>query len=451
MTLRSKVTVALILLSALGIAVIGSVAYLATARQLTSEIDSSLRDVAAYAAAQPRGRGGFDPEGHGAVQLQTVLVQELGSDGSVLSAPDGLAVPVADVDRAIAANGVGSMYRQVSIDGHPYRMLTAAADHGAVQVLRPLSERSGVLAALRMRILLAAVLIIAAAAAGGWLVSRQVTRRLRGLAAAAGLVAETGRLDVAMDRAGSDETGQLAHAFTRMLGALDRSQLAQRRLVQDAGHELRTPLTSLRTNLDVLARHPDLDAEQRRSVVTDLQSETRELTLLVNELIDLSLGAAAQTDPQVLALGAVAERVIDRARRRSGRPISLVHDGCSVFAVRAQVERALANLLDNAIKFSPDASEIEVSIAAGRVVVRDHGPGLHPQDVPRIFDRFYRSDRARQLPGSGLGLAIVLDLATRAGGRVFAGNHPAGGAAVGFELPETAHSHSPLTMSEPPA
>jgi two-component system sensor histidine kinase MprB len=220
-----------------------------------------------------------------------------------------------------------------------------------------------------------------------------------------------------------------------MLEALDRSQLAQRRLVQDAGHELRTPLTSLRTNLDVLSRHPELPAAQQREIVTDLQGETRELTLLVNELIELTLGAAADNAPEQLSLAALAHRVVDRAHRRSGRLITVEADDSIAYAVRAHVERALANLLDNAVKFSPEGSPVEVGIRDGRVTVRDHGPGLDDADVPRIFDRFYRSVRARQLAGSGLGLSIVLDVATRAGGSVFAGNHPTGGAAVGFVIP----------------
>jgi len=304
-----------------------------------------------------------------------------------------------------------------------------------VQVLRPLAESNTVLTVLRLRILMAVLSVILAAAACGWLVSRQVTRRLRDLAAAAALVADTGRLDVAIDPAGSDETGQLAGAFIRMLATLDRSQVAQRHLVQDAGHELRTPLTSLRTNLDVLARHPDLDAGQRREVVADLQGETRELTLLVNELVDLSLGEVTEAPPTQLSLAAVAERVASRARRRSRRVITIDADGSTAFAVQAQVERALANLLDNAIKFSPDDSPIAVTIAAGRLAVRDHGLGLAPDEVPRVFDRFYRSDHARQLPGSGLGLSIVSNIAIQAGGTVFAGNHPSGGAEVGFQLP----------------
>jgi two-component system sensor histidine kinase MprB len=277
--------------------------------------------------------------------------------------------------------------------------------------------------------------VVAAAAAAGWLVARQVTRRLRDLAAAASVVADTGRLDVTTRTDGRDESGQLARAFTAMLAALDRSQSAQRRLVQDAGHELRTPLTSLQTNLDVLRRHPELDGDQRRQILNDLHGETRELTLLVNELVELSLGGLNDVQPELVTLAEPAQRVVTRARRRSDRRISLTADDSAATVPPVQLERALWNLLDNAVKFSPAGTPIEVSISQGRVSVRDHGGGLADSDIGRVYDRFFRSDAARQLPGSGLGLSIVQAVVVRAGGVVFAGNHPDGGAVIGFELP----------------
>lgn len=445
MTLRTKLTLALMVLSAVATASIGALAYVSTDRQLTSEIDSNLSDVAAYASAQPGGRDGFGGGGgggHGAVQLQTVLIQRLNPDGSVQSSTTGIRVPVTAADRSLAANGSGQLYRDITLDGHPYRMLTTADEHGAVQALRPLTESRQVLDTLRFRILISAVIVVLAAAAAGWLVARQVTRRLRELAGAASMVAQTGRLDVPTRTDSRDETGQLARAFTAMLAALDRSQSAQRRLVQDAGHELRTPLTSLQTNLDVLARHPELDAGQQRQILSDLHSETRELTMLANELIELSLGGANDSQPEQLRLAEAANRVIVRARRRTGRRITLEADASAAYAPPSQLERALANLVDNAVKFSPDGTPVELTIAGGRVTVRDHGAGLDAVDVERIFDRFYRSDAARQLPGSGLGLSIVHDVVTRAGGTVIAGNHPAGGAVIGFVLPPPAFQPS---------
>jgi two-component system sensor histidine kinase MprB len=443
-TLRTRLALALMVLSALATASVGTLAYVSTGRQLTSQIDSNLRDIATtYASTQPGGRGGSGGDGgRGAVQLQTVLVQQLDSDGSVQSSPTGISVPVTAADRALAARGSGQLYRDVTLEGHPYRLLTIADEHGAVQALRPLAESQKVLEDLRLRILLAVIVVVLAAAAAGWLVSRQVTRRLRELAAAASLVAETGRLDVRTRADGRDETGQLARAFTAMLAALDRSQSAQRRLVQDAGHELRTPLTSLQTNLDVLRRHPDLDVGQQGQILTDLHSETRELTLLVNELVELSLGAGNETPPEHIWLAELAARVIARARRRTDRTITLEADDSAAYAPQSQLDRALANLVDNAVKFSPDGTTIDVTIDHGRLTVRDRGPGVEDADVERVFDRFYRADAARQLPGSGLGLSIVQEIVTRAGGTVFAGNHPTGGAAIGFKLPPAAFQPS---------
>jgi two-component system sensor histidine kinase MprB len=438
MTLRTRLALALVILAALATTAVGVLAYLSTERQLGSEIDSNLRDVAAYASTQP-GREGFGggDGGRGAVQLQTVLIQRLDTNGSIQSSPSGLTVPVDDTDRALAARGAGQSYRTLDISGVPYRMLTTADDHGAIQVLRPLVESRAVLSDLRLRILLAAVLVVLAAAATGWLIARQVTQRLRALAQAAAVVADTGRLDVPISTDGRDETGQLARAFTAMLTALGRSQAAQQRLIQDAGHELRTPLTSLQTNLDVLTRHPDIDTGQRQTILNDLHGETRELGNLVNELVDLSLRGSNDPEPEVIRLAGMAERVVARARRRTGRTITLDTDASTAIAARSQLERALANLVDNAIKFSPADSPIEVTIQGGRVAVRDRGPGLASGDAGRIFERFYRSDQARQLPGSGLGLAIVADIVGRAGGTVFADNHADSGAVIGFVLPPT--------------
>ncbi|MDP9117306.1 MAG: HAMP domain-containing histidine kinase [Actinomycetota bacterium] len=450
MTLRTKALLALVVLAAAATVAIGSLAYLATGQQLSAEIDNSLRDVAAYAVTQGSAQAGHVPGGQGGggqrgggdnaqppLQFETVLVQEVRADGSVLDGPTGITVPVSASDRAIASGTQpDAQYRNLVISGKSYRMLTTANDHGgAVQVLRPLAERDGVLSSLRWKILLAAIIVIAAAAGTGWLLARQITRRLTRLAGAAALVAATGRLDVKIPDAGTDEVSQVATAFRRMLDALHRSEIAQRRLVQDAGHELRTPLTSLRTNLDVLSRHPDLPAHQHATVIADLQSETGELSSLVNELVELTSGETPAPAPEYVRLGDLARRVVDRAVRRSGRQIQMHADESTTLGQRPALERAIGNLIDNAIKFSPPDHPIEVSVTEGRIEVRDHGSGLSPTDLPRIFDRFYRATEARQLPGSGLGLAIVSNVAAAHGGSVLAHNHPGGGAVVGFRVP----------------
>jgi two-component system sensor histidine kinase MprB len=229
-----------------------------------------------------------------------------------------------------------------------------------------------------------------------------------------------------------------------MLGRLARSQDDQRRLVQDAGHELRTPLTSLRTNIAALRRMDRLSHSSRAALLDDLETETRELTLLVNELVELANDRRSAEQPTATELDELAERVADLTRRRTGREI-VVDAERVMLSVRPQaLQRALTNLVENAAKFSSGPAEITVEVREDRITVLDRGPGLEPADLERIFDRFYRATAARSLPGSGLGLSIVREVAEEHGGEVFARNRPEGGAEIGFTLdPDGADASAP--------
>ncbi len=184
----------------------------------------------------------------------------------------------------------------------------------------------------------------------------------------------------------------------------------------------------------MLGRHRDLPEVQREALLADVQGELGELSTMVDELMTL---AAEPRDEvrQRIDLSELVEVQAARAARRHERDVRVTGTGGLVDAGPTGLDRAVANLLENAAKFSATGTPIEVSVAGGRVIVRDHGPGIDPADVDRIFDRFHRSDAARSLPGSGLGLAIVRQVVETNGGRVFAGNHPEGGAVVGFDLP----------------
>jgi two-component system sensor histidine kinase MprB len=216
---------------------------------------------------------------------------------------------------------------------------------------------------------------------------------------------------------------------------LRRSRDDQQRLVQDAGHELRTPLTSLRTNLDVLRRYPDLSAEERNQIVDDLHAETEELVELVNELVAVASGAADDEPVETFSLGDAARELAERYERRTGREVRVTADRSLVRAQRAAVQRAISNLLDNARKFDASGGPIEVEVGAGTLLVLDRGPGIPEHDRELIFERFHRAPEARTLPGSGLGLSIVRDVVERHGGRVLAEGRSGGGASVGFHLP----------------
>lgn len=453
MSLRLKIVVALVLLATCATAAVGFSSYVSTRHELNEVIDRSLSDAAARAnqlLRGPLGRGrgplpgfrpvpGIDPDadGDGSVRVfDVVLYQIIASDGTIALSPISGALPVDDSDRAVASGAfVGiSEPRDVTIDGQASRMLTVAVNGGAVQIARSARETERALAVIRTRTLLSVALVIVAAAFLGWLIGRQVTRRLVRLTQAADDVALTGRLDVEMPVSGSDETGRLGSALNGMLVALARSRDQQQQLVQDAGHELRTPLTSLRTNVAVLRRFENLEPDARHRLVADLDTETRELTALVNELVELATDRRDDEPEQECELRSLCEQAASRVRRRTGREISVVSDGSLVSCRPAAIDRAVLNLIDNAAKFSADG-EITVEVSDGRVAVSDHGPGIPAEDLPHIFDRFYRSVSSRSQPGSGLGLAIVRDIVESHGGTVFANSGDVDGSTVGFTLP----------------
>lgn len=306
---------------------------------------------------------------------------------------------------------------------------------GAIRIAQRLSDTQTLLSQLRRYIVLLAGAVIVIATAAGWWLARRITRRLTRLAAITQEVASTGKLDLVVPVTGDDEIGRLGHSFHDMLGRLARAKQDQQRLVQDAGHELRTPLTSLRTNISILQRFGELPPETQADLLNDLNQEARELTHLVNELVELAAHERDDEEPGDLQLAELAEHVAATARRRTRRDILVYASPVVVTARRTALQHAISNLLDNAAKFDPDGSQpIELFADGSRIEVRDHGPGIDEDDLERVFDRFYRAVATRALPGSGLGLAIVKDVALRHGGTPFAANRPTGGAIVGFTL-----------------
>lgn len=440
MSLRLKLVLALVALSAAATAAIGVFSYRTTATQLRAQIDQSLvaatRDTYARPgdrddARQPPGTlGEFKSAGD-------VIGQFLAPDGDIVTYSD-VTLPVSAADLALArsSQAVGR-YRDVTIEGERYRMLTTASGNGrgALQAARSLDEAEQVLATLRTRILVAALVVMAVAALLGWIIARQVTRRLVRLTSAAEQVTATGDLEVEVPVSGTDETGRLGTAFNEMLHAIARSKQDQQRLVQDAGHELRTPLTSLRTNLYALRRSDELTAPQRAQVLGDLEGETEELTRLINEVVELATDRRGDEPEAEIALAPLIERVAARAATRAGREVTVHADDSVVVGRELALARVIGNLIENASKFDETGGPIEVDCTAGRIEVADRGPGFLDEDLPHVFDRFYRATAARSRPGSGLGLSIVADIVEQHGGTAFAGNRDGGGAVVGIQLP----------------
>ena len=386
------------------------------------------------------------------------------SNGEIIHTPSkGLALAVTAATRAVAAGRRDAFFSDATVSNTSVRVLTErAGEDGVWQVALPLSDIDNTLTHLQLVLALVSLGGIALAAALGLLVSRAALVPVRRLTGAAERVARTQDLTHRIDAGEEDELGRLAGSFNTMLAALERSRLAQRQLVSDASHELRTPLTSVQTNLDALAMGERLPARERARVVAAARAQLRELTVLVGDLVDLSKTEVDQVEVEDVRLDLAVADAIERARLHGVGEHSctfvLDAEPCLVRAAPARLERAIANLLDNACKWNPPTlptgparpagDPIEVRVCGGVLEVRDHGPGIAAEDLPRVFDRFYRSPLARGRPGSGLGLAIVRQMAEGHGGAVHAANDPDGGARLTLELPALEMTDAELAASQ---
>jgi two-component system sensor histidine kinase MprB len=272
----------------------------------------------------------------------------------------------------------------------------------------------------------------------GLLVARTALVPLNSLTDTVEDLAETTDVSQRLSPGGPDELGRLRRAFNRLLEALDSSRRAQSQLVLDSSHELRTPLTSLRTNLEVIRRVDELSPEDRSVLVDDVLVQLQELTDLVGDLAELARGDYQPTTREPLRLDLLvgdAVAVQSTHGRSTGVTFDLHAEACWVEGHADRLSRAVGNLLDNARKWSPPGRSVDVRCREGEVVVHDQGPGISDEDLPHVFDRFYRSPSARGLPGSGLGLAIVAQVVKAEGGTIVAENDPSGGARMSMKLP----------------
>jgi two-component system sensor histidine kinase MprB len=451
-SLRTTFAVSFAAVTAVVTVLVGILSYNAAARLVRVDQQSVFDEVVQDVRGEVR-RHSMTPEdfsssapGHDVVRPARTNVQVLGPDGEV---SDGgrPALPVTAADRAVAAAATAgrlAVHKDVDVGSDIYRVATVSlgGGRGAVQVAQEFSDTEDLLRALQQRTLITMAAVVVLAGLFGWWLARRITRRLVVLTAAAEDVARTRRLGIQVPVTGYDEVGRLGRAFDRMLGRLAQSEEDQRRLVQDAGHELRTPLTSLRTNISLLRRIDELPPGAREELVADLGQEARELTDLVNELVDLAAGQSDNEPPQHVDLADIAEDVAGLARRRTGREIVLRASGdTTAYGRPGLLQRALSNLVENAAKFDRDGTApIEISVAGPavpgtvRVEVLDRGPGISDTDLLRVFDRFYRAPDARSLPGSGLGLSIVREVALAHGGAPFAAHREGGGSVIGFTV-----------------
>ena len=465
MTLRQRLTMGVSVVVAIVVSAVAVIVYFAVRDQVRGQVDQQLATrgdviVQALDNLSAIGTGNIPPANlpeqlpappagrpFGYVQVVNAAGQPLTIPGPAGTTSDRVTLPVDDQIKRVAAGTAGNYLTDVTVGDQHLRMRVAALTDGrALQMALPLDDADSLLGWLRWALLLIGLGGVGITALTSAWVSRTALTPLGRLAQTAAEVAQTSDLGQRIDYDRDDEVGRLAATFNEMLRALDRSQTAQRNLVLDASHELRTPLTALRTNIDILTDGGDqLEPAERAELLTAASNQLQDLSRLVSDVVELARGAEERGTPEQVALDDLVGRCVERARLMApATDIRLTAEPSRVMGVAPQLERAVGNLLDNALKWNTDGTAIEVTVKDGAVTVRDHGPGIDAGDLPHVFDRFYRAESSRSLPGSGLGLAIVRQAADAHGGTVVAEHAAGGGALLRLSLPEMAKRSDPV-------
>lgn len=413
---------------------------------LRSQIDEELINVAAY-AAEPisndvEGMGGLNTAALSAANVTMLLLR---SDGTIIRVPD--ARPTIDPgsqERMIARIQMGASTRTAysTTNEQLYRVVAVPLmiDNAryALVLGRPFEPILATLSSLGTVMAATSLIFVVLGAWLGWRSGRSVVQPLRELSDAVTHVTETDEL-VPIGIHADNELGELSRSFDTMMHSLESSRDRQRRLIADAGHELRTPLTSMRTNVELLVADEKtgmLPDGARAEILTDVAAQLGEFTSLVGDLVQLARDDVVSPSPEPLDFADVVGSAVVRAQRRGPNLTFDVHtQPYYVIGEPDTLERAVTNLLDNAVKFSPEGGTIHVDLTGDVLTIGDEGPGIAEEDLPRIFDRFYRSNKARNTPGTGLGLSIVAHTVNAHGGWVKAGHREGGGAEFKLRLP----------------
>ncbi len=299
----------------------------------------------------------------------------------------------------------------------------------------------------RLRLLLASMSAVGLMAAllGGWAIAGSALRPVATMAGTTRAIALSRGFSRRLPSLGRrDELGQLAETFNEMLASLDEAYRAQQRFVADASHELRAPLTAIQGNLELLERAPQMGEAERAETLAYLRQEAQRMGRLVADLLVLARADAGQplklqtVELDRLLLELFQEtRVLARDRRVSLREL----DQARVQGDRDRLKQLLVILVDNALKYTPEGGEIRLALRTERgavaVAVADTGIGIDPEDLPHIFERFYRADKARSRDqgGTGLGLSIARWIAERHGGQLSVESTPGRGSIFTVRLP----------------
>ncbi|WP_438291629.1 sensor histidine kinase [Streptomyces sp. HUAS TT7] len=443
--LRTRLAVAASAAVALVAVGVCTAAFFVIRYELYHQLDLNLTQSATLVIQQHRGEAPGVLAGECRFQSAPACAQVVPADPAK-DPGKGYLLPVSPPVRQVAVGARNGYFTNITLpSGEPARMFTqriGLQDKSLQVALRSDAVRKGVGQAAGLLSGVGAAGVLLAAALGYW-VSRT------GLAPVARLTATAEHIAATRDPSHrielppgppdkEDEVTRLAASFNTMLGELEQSVTAQRRLVADASHELRTPLTALRTNAELLARADRLTPAQRDRASAALGRQIREVSVLVNDLIDLARDEEPTPLLEEVRLAPLLAHTVDTARTHwpaTPFELDLSDASATLPGVPARLARLISNLLDNAAKFSPAGAPVEVVLLAGELTVRDHGPGIAPADLPHVFDRFYRAEQARALPGSGLGLAMARQIARAHGADLTAHQAPGGGALFRLTLP----------------
>ncbi len=427
------------------VAITGVAAYIITTVAVYDQLDRELIEIAAvtsnWISGDVESMGGLNSDALATAHVTVLLIR---SDNHTISPPGTTTVLVPTArELAVARTQTGSSAR-TGVDSLDvaHRIvavpLTDGDNHYALVLGRPLQPTDEILRILAFSLLTFGLLAVLVAGAIGWVIARSGLQPIRRLTDAVTRVTETDQL-APIEPDGMDELTDLTRSFNTMMKTLESSRERQRRLIADAGHELRTPLTSLRTNVELLIaddRQGMLPAGARGEILRDIAAQLGEFTQLIGDLVHLSREDTVTAHPEPIDLRDVVNSAVTRARRRGpGLVFDVELEPLFLVGEPDSLERAITNLLDNAVKFSPPGGTVSVRLTGDRLRISDQGPGIAEADLPHVFDRFYRSDQARNTPGSGLGLSIVAQTIKAHGGWVKAGRSVDGGAEFTIRLP----------------
>jgi two-component system sensor histidine kinase MprB len=453
-TLRTRIAAAAGIAVAITALALAAGDYAGTRSTLRGQIDKALTsralEVTNYNHHQrpPNGSGGGGGDGGGGGMPDGPIiappstqfgdasgfVQQIAPDGTVRRGDPNETgkLPLDARARATAKSGSGRYFTDTSVGGVHLRVLTiGVGSDGAIQVARPLTEVDAELSRLVKQLAIVAGVGVLLAIALGAIVARTALKPIRRFTRTTEALTGDPDLSHRLEETGRDELTRLARSFNRTLDALETSAAAQRNLVADASHELRTPIASLRANIQVLEDADRLAPEDLVDLRADIISELDELTALVGDIVELARGSRPADRLDDVQLDTLVASLVDRFERRfPDLHFERSLEPTVVSGEPERIARAVSNLLDNASKWSPAGGTIEVVLDEGTVSVRDHGRGFAEQDLPHVFDRFYRASDARSATGSGLGLAIVRQAAESHGGAVEALNARDGGGMV---------------------